>query len=517
MAKLLTIGDSISQGFMSGAAARSDLCFSAILAETLGLIRGKDYFFPHWPLGGMPINFEHLLRYLQKFYGDDIWGPFEWPMAIGSRIPSFLDKIEGYYERGPGSYRDPYRDPLTDRGQGVPGFHNLAAFGFTVSDAWQVTPEVCLRALEPDGVPKVDDAWFGMPSDAFYRNAFRVLNPNNERAKDGHSQLSWLEHYAQNDKDGVENLILWLGSNNALGTVLHMELHRTLVSPKAYKGMDHFQRSDFNLWTKQIFEQDYNELIDRVTAILSNQKHAKKQPNWRVFLGTVPAVTVAPLAKGVGKWEGRPDPFGVIASDVRYYENYTYLIFDGDDARRGSVPHLSLQEAYDVDTAIAAFNDVIKKAAAKKNNQLGSNHFVVVDINAAFLQLAHKRNHGRPTYPLPPQLMRGSKPWINTKYYDSKNDRMRDGGVFSLDGVHPSAIGHGLLAREFLAAMRGVTPAQADTKMNWDRIIARDDLVNSPIDLIREIYQHHTLLRLLVRGMRTADESIEETRVDMRR
>ncbi len=517
MAKLLTIGDSISQGFMSAAAARTDLSYSAILARVLGLTRGRDYHFPQWPLGGMPLNFEALLRHLERFFDNDIFGPFEWGAAIGSRIPSFLDMIENYYERGAGDYRIRYQDPFAGESQTVAGFHNLSAFGFTVADAWQVTPAVCLHQLEPNGVRVIDDEWFGTPSDAFYRNAFRVLNPNNDRARDDYSQLRWLEHYASEDPDGVENLVLWLGANNALGTVLHMELHRTLVDPDAYRRMTHFERASYNLWTREIFTLDYRHLISETKRILGDPGHTAKQPDWRVFLGTVPAVTVAPLAKGVGQPVVREDPFGVVRPSVRYYENYTYVVFDGDEARRGAVPHLSLDEAYEIDQHIAAFNAVIREEAVEANKQFGRERFVVVDINNALLRLAHKRNNGRPTYPLPPDLIRRGKPLINSRFYDAKGDRMRDGGLFSLDGVHPSAIGHGLLAREFLAAMRGVAAEAVDDDLDWDRIIATDDLFSRPVNLIREIYQHDTLLRLVVRSMRTMDESIDTFEKDLRR
>ena len=37
VAKLITIGDSISQGFMSGGAARTDLSYSTLIAQSLGI------------------------------------------------------------------------------------------------------------------------------------------------------------------------------------------------------------------------------------------------------------------------------------------------------------------------------------------------------------------------------------------------------------------------------------------------------------------------------------------------
>ena len=52
--QLFMIGDSLAQGFMSGAAAQSDLCFSTHVAGQLGI---ADYRFPHWPHGGLPIKY----------------------------------------------------------------------------------------------------------------------------------------------------------------------------------------------------------------------------------------------------------------------------------------------------------------------------------------------------------------------------------------------------------------------------------------------------------------------------
>ncbi len=505
MAKLITIGDSISQGFMSAAAARTDLSYSTLIAEQLGLTVGTNYHFPTWPLGGMPLNMEKLLRYLTKFYDDDIWGPFEWGTALTIRIPNFLDKIEDYYERGAGDYRLPYREA----GRAVESFHNLAAFGFTVADAWQVTPNVCLERLEPGGVRRDDDNTFGTPSNAFYRNAFRILNPQNDPDAMDRSQLDWLEHYAKTDNDGVENTILWLGSNNALGTVLHMELRETNVTPEVYKAMDHFQRGQFNIWDPELFKQDYEILLDKTASILNSKAHLKKQPDWRVFLGTVPAVTVAPIAKGVGASHEHQDPFKQIIGDkARYFDYYVYVPFDVDDARSGSVPFLSQADALNIDRRIAEYNKAIRALADAKNRSLGKKRFIVVDVNEALLQLAFKRNSGNPTYPLPDALNPGGRASVNTKYYHASNDRVVAGGVFSLDGVHPSTVGQGLLAREFLKAIHGTTNAAVDGMLDWQAIIRRDDLLQQPLNIIQEIHQHDSVLKLILRAMRSRREPI---------
>jgi len=61
MARLVTIGDSVSQGFMSVGAAQTQQSYSTLLARMMEL---PDYRFPDWPLGGIPLNAEALLRHL---------------------------------------------------------------------------------------------------------------------------------------------------------------------------------------------------------------------------------------------------------------------------------------------------------------------------------------------------------------------------------------------------------------------------------------------------------------------
>jgi len=101
--KLFTIGDSISQGFMSLAAARTELSYSTLIARCLGLTPGTDdYPIPVWGKGGLPVNIESLLRELQSRYGNNIFGPIEWAEALRT-IGKFLDSVEEHYERGEGN------------------------------------------------------------------------------------------------------------------------------------------------------------------------------------------------------------------------------------------------------------------------------------------------------------------------------------------------------------------------------------------------------------------------------
>jgi len=60
------------------------------------------------------------------------------------------------------------------------------------------------------------------------------------------------------------------------------------------------------------------------------------------------------------------------------------------------------------------------------------------------------------------------------------------GGIFSLDGLHPTTIGYGLMANVYYIAM-----VQAGVKfhkrLDWDHIIAEDSLITNPTILLKEL------------------------------
>lgn len=488
--KLFTIGDSISQGFMSLAAARTELSFSTLLARSLGMVPGTDdYPIPTWGAGGLPLNIESLMRTLQRRFGSDVRGPLEWPLAL-SAINDFLDDVEDYYERGAGNIAL----PQAGRRQFFP---NVAIAGFTVADAWIVKPSWCVQKIAQD-TKGDEDGFFALPNCRFQRTAHAVLNPSRDLALNDRSQLEWLRHHVQNG--GVENLILWLGSNNALGTIVRMRVMSTKDAQTPPHKMTYEQRDQYNLWTEEHFRLEFEALMEQVHAILN----AGPSP-CKVFVGTVPPVTVAPLARGVGGTRLMKDPFGVLQNGALYFDRYTYFLFDQDYARRSS-NSLSLEEIYDIDTTISKYNKAIKNLVTSYNGQNSPNaKYFVVDIADQLLRLAFKRNNGKPTYQLPPDLqayVNKGRP-VNTVYYTvDRKGRMTAGGVFSLDGVHPSAIGHGLIAYEFLNAMKAQGVKKADgsdlDNLHWDSIIASDSLYTNPISLMPELYDNTRIAEMVL-------------------
>ena len=496
--KLFTIGDSISQGFMSAAAARTDLCYSTLIARCLGLQPGRDYLFPRWELGGHPANVELLLRRLQKLYGGDIFGPIEWPMAITTAM-LFLDKVEDHFERGEGAI-DKHHPTWTPglRVRQDPWFHNVASRGMTVADAFKLTPAVARSRMNK---PLVDNV-FGITQFSFDRTAHAVLNPSGDDAFRDHSPIGWLRRHARDRSvGGVENLVLWLGANNALATLLEMEIRST-------EGCDDVDQrflryADFNLWTAAHFEEEYRILIDHVVDAM----RANVYPDWHVFVGDVPAVTVAPLARGVGERIEAPDPFGVLIPGggpgtprtASYWQYYTYVVFKNIDEPDPSLS-LDFEEVYRIDKTIAQYNQIIRTVLQEANTRLGQDRFVAVETNKTLLEMAFRRNNRRPASLPGPLEQLVPKP--DTRYYHTtRKGHQIEGGLFSLDGVHPSAIGQGIIAHVFIEAMKAAGVAVPHS-LDWDAIIASDTLRAQPIRLMHELYDNSRLAHLVLSCIR---------------
>lgn len=480
--KLFTIGDSVSQGFMSLASARTDLSFSTLIARHMNL--GAGYRFPEWGMGGLPINLEDILRRLVRRYGSNIRG-LEW-LTMLQTINGVIDTAEDYYERGAGAVDKPYR--------GVTSFHNAAVQGFDVADSWMVTPRLCKQRIRPPA-RILGDVFLSGPSDAFYRTALRVLNPSLDPKYEDHSQLTWLEEHASGE--GVENLLLWLGANNALGTILGLKIYQTPNDSKRRPNeADHDERQGWNLWHPDDFEAEYRELLDRVDAAMKKNKN----DNWNVFAGTVPLVTIAPLAKGVGPTYRitRENRITKQKDVSTYYKYYTYFPFEEDAILRSDLPHLTLQEVVHIDDCIREYNNVILELVGKKNEQHGRKRYYVVDIARTFRDIAFKRNEGQVQYKFPKDFD-FAYPKVDTKYYHADPDgRLRQGGLSGLDGVHPSAIGQGLIAWEYLKVMEKAGVVNG-SDLDWRTIFASDTLYSAPITLMQEIYEHSSLAEHLIK------------------
>ena len=127
----------------------------------------------------------------------------------------------------------------------------------------------------------------------------------------------------------------------------------------------------------------------------------------------------------------------------------------------------------------------------------------VVDMCKILSQLAFRRQRGNVAYDFPSEFVAALKANPTTKdrvtedgqvLLDTRYVRIDlqtghpkkqyTGGLFSLDGIHPSTIGYGLAAHEFLKVMQKAWAADGEHRdlkpLNWNAIVASDSLAMNP-------------------------------------
>lgn len=457
--RLVTIGDSLTHGFQSGAIFNTNLSYPAIIAREMGWneLRYPTY---EGSGNGLPINLEHLAREIEKEFGDTLnW----WELApVVLFIRHYLDNAEDYWERGAGAL-PPYQSEIN---------HNLAVYGWDVRNTISRTAQTCQELLEQN--PSKDDYLRQVVEYHNERAAIRVLNS----ARDANGKaLSPVQAAAAlgNDGDGIETLVILIGSNNALGSILTFKVAWTDV------GYDDMAVNDrYTVWRPIHFKAELDQLIAEVKKIRARH----------VIWGTVPHVTIAPFARGIA---------GKVRSNSRYFPYYTLPWISGKEFDPNKHPRLTEQEARAIDCAIDQYNDYIADAVRQARQE--GRDWYVFETAALLDRLAAKRYldnpESRPSwwdkvggkYELPPELQALS-PVPDSRFYNSGVKGRISGGLFSLDGIHPTTIGYGIMAQELIKIMQqagvkfyqsdGKTERTGEIKVDFKRLIAEDTLISNP-------------------------------------
>ena len=461
----MTVGDSLTHGFMSGAIRRTDLSWPAITAFELGL--GADQFrFPtyEWPTGpgGLPLDLERLARGFDARFGSrlDLLESFR----AGPWLRGYLDDIEDYWERGAGSAAP----------EDGPAFHNTAVYGWDVLDPLVVTEA---RIRQQVGAATHDDFLAQLVEHHAARAAWPILH----RAGRGNPGRTVLDSVADLVADGgVETLVVVLGSNNALGSVLSLEPAWTPPEYAELTLTERFEaRRGANLWRPSAFSADWADLVARLRTIAAQH----------VVVATVPSVTIAPIARGTHQ-KLRPDS--------RYFPYYTRPWITDADFEPRHDRHLTGDEVRGIDSAIDAYNDtIIASVRAARRDGLD---WYLFDLGGVLDRLATRRYVNSPwarpawwePYELPAALLR-LDPVPNTRFFRSGPEGRTDGGLFSLDGVHPTTIGYGILAQEVVKVLRTAgmvffdrqgRPRPDPIEIDFDRLLRADTLIGSPPESI---------------------------------
>jgi hypothetical protein len=469
--RLVTVGDSLTHGFMSLAVFKTGLSWPATVAYELGL--GADEFrFPVYEQpsgpGGIPLDLERFARAFESRFGPSL--EFGEIIRAGLWAHGYLKGIEDYWDTGPGSV-------MPSDG---PAFHNLAVYGWDVLDPQLLTAPIVEAHL---AVPAKASRFLPIVAHNQDRAALPILRRAHAAAGVGTAPDvadfgTVLDAAARmgSSGEGIETLVVVLGSNNALGSVVKLAPAWT---PQGYEDLPPAQRlevkKDYNVWRPAAFKADWEDLVRRLRGI--GAQH--------VVVATVPSVTIAPIAHGTP---------AKIRADSRYFEYYTRPWIADDDFEPNRDPNITADEARAIDSAIDAYNEtIIASVAAARRDGLD---WYVLELGGVLDRLATRRYVQSPQaqppwwtpYPLPPALA-GLDPVPDTSFFRSGPEGRTSGGLFSLDGVHPTTTSYGIIAQEVIRVMElaGVVfvdgagqTRQGPIVVDFARLLSADTLLGNP-------------------------------------
>jgi hypothetical protein len=466
--RLVTLGDSLSMGFQSLGTANTAICWPRIVAWELGL-DDKDFVTPTLSrYGGMPLNLEFLLRELEPHVGD---------------LRSVPDMLRAaFFGVGFGHEVARFWGTEWDRNISPKPVHNLASWGWDIADLQQVTASFLRQEVETSPF---------YPSSAAARSAYRVLSSARRRGESEGTLTPVEAAHAFGEDGGIETLVVMIGANNALRSVIDLEVTWTDDSG-AHRDPHGKQR--FTVWHPKHFREQLDRLVDGLANIQTEH----------VILSTVPHVTVPPVTRGVTPGA----PGSKVTANSRYFEFYTRPWAEAFDYRDD--PCLTAGQARAIDSAIDDYNDAIENAVRQKRSE--GRRWFLLETAGLLDRLASRRYLEHPAarpswwdsvggaYPLPEPLARLG---VDSRFFLADANGRTQGGLFSLDGVHPTTIGYGLIAQEVMNVMHlagvkfrlgngAIRPGPV--AVDFDRLLRLDTLMAAPPRLTAGLL---TLLRTL--------------------
>jgi hypothetical protein len=447
--RLVVLGDSISQGFKSLAIHETKLSWPAMVAHYGGLGRFRyPWFDGPEECPGLPFNVEAAVKTLN------------WPGSlVDPRAPRLLDQIrrlmndvEHYWERGEGSTAV---DAATADGFDLSRVHhNLAIWGQDIRDALSLDVTRLKNRVRTDKNRR-NNALNQFVSAPGERSALITLEGGG--ADDTPVSLAT----KLGEDGGIETLVVALGANNILSTVIDFDIK---WSGDGYDDVD--RKRAYNAWTPAHFRAEFDVLLERVKQINAAN----------VIVFTVPHVTIVPMVRGVGsKMPGD-----------RYFARYTRPWITDDAFRSNFNACLTGAELRALDFAVDLYNTHIEEQVLALDDPNGR-RWAVLDTAGILDRLAYRRylidDESRPDWWTPydlPDAYRELSPLPDTRFFRSDRFGRIEGGLFALDGVHPTTIGYGIIAREVMNLMTALGVPLVRTEPDFYDLIEQDTMIADP-------------------------------------
>jgi hypothetical protein len=345
--------------------------------------------------------------------------------------------------------------------------HNLAVSGFDIRDLMACTADTERAAMQP----RQDTFLHPLVNNAGPLMALYVLESARDPAT-GQALTPVQAAKAHGADGGIETLIVFIGANNALGTVLDLQVKWSDV------GYDDPARKDaYNVWRPSHFAAELQELQTQIREV--NAQH--------VIWCTVPHVTIVPIARGIG---------GKMRPGSRYFPYYTRPWIGDTQFNQAVDPYITGNQARAIDSAIDMYNDAITAMVSTARQE--GRDWLLLDIAGLLDRIAARRYLLDPAampswwipYQLPPQIAALTPP-PDSRFMACDPQGRTAGGIFSLDGVHPTTIAYAILAQEFMNVMQaagvvfyqadGKTPRTAPVMTDFGWAIQRDTLISDPL------------------------------------
>lgn len=464
--KLVAIGDSMAQGFKNGGIYRTDLSFPAVIARSFG-----DEFTFEAPSfsaqTGIPVNMELLIRGLQEEFGDRLRKRDF--IRSAAYVYTTLRRIKNYWE---GNFK-----PLNVERE-LP-YHNQAVWGFSNSDVWLMNESYSKNFIKNN--PPGYTVFNVLPDHAMHITSRMVLNPSFEEEFAENSMIDNAKLLSEDG--GIENLICCVGHNNIVGAVTKLQL---IYSEKEDVCTYHGERK-CTVFRPEHFETETRNLYERISQINAQN----------VFVPTIPYMTIPPAIRGVNEDRTLPES--------GYFDYYSRFWIWDEDFNPDKHPHLTREDAITLDQHVDQYNTTIRDLA----HEFGFN---VVPIHRYVREAARRRHGSEKLNPFPDEFIQAIRAnpktthlidnegeiRLSTDYLrlDENTGKLDRGGIFSLDGLHPTTIGYGLIGNIYMQVMKKAG-VKFEKPFDWNYVINNDTLITEPPLLLDNL---RLTLRLLAMG-----------------